>query len=123
MLGSVFLGKDILTDNEVALKVGHAGSSTSRLSHEHDVYKTISGSTSTSRVLWYGKEGIYEVIVLEYLGTSLGNLISERRFDNTRIFSYASQMVRSIYTKQDHAKLPYSALSNCVATCTTLHPS
>ena len=77
MLGSVFLGKDILTNNEVALKVGHAGSSTSRLSHEHNVYKTISGSTSTSQVLWYSKEGIYEVIVLEYLGTSLGNLISE----------------------------------------------
>jgi len=123
VLGSVFLGKDILTENDVALKIGHAGSSTLRLSYEHNVYKTISGSAGISRVLWYGKEGIHEIIVLEYLGTSLGNLISEGRFDSTRIFSYASQMVRLIYTKQDHAELSHPALRNCVVTCATLHPS
>jgi casein kinase 1 len=122
-LGSVFLGKDILTENEVALKIGHAGSSTLKLSYEHDVYKTISGSAGTSRVLWYGKEGTHEIIVLEYLGASLGNLISERRFDSTRIFSYASQMVRLLYTKQDRAELSHLALSNYITTCATLHPS
>jgi hypothetical protein len=96
-LASVFLGKDIRTGNEVALKIGHVGSSPSKLSYEHNVYTMISGSTGISQVLWYGKEGLHEVIVLEYLGTSLGDLICERRFDLRRTFLYASQMVRLLY--------------------------
>lgn len=54
----------------------------------------ISGSTGISQVLWYGKEDVHEVIVLEYLGTSLGDLISEQRFDPGKSFLYVSQMVR-----------------------------
>jgi serine/threonine protein kinase len=93
-LGSVFLGKDIQTGADVALKIGCAGSSPSKLSYEYNVYTTISGSTGISDVLWYGKEGLHEIIVLEYLGTSLGDLISERRFDPRRAFFYGLQMVR-----------------------------
>ena len=56
---------------------------------------SIAGSTGTSSVLWYGKEGLFEVIVLEYLGNSLGDLINEQKFDSGKAFLYASQMVRS----------------------------
>ena len=93
-LGSVFLGKDIRTGANVALKIGRAGKLPSKLSHEYNVYTTISGSTGISEVLWYGKEGLHEIIVLKYLGTSLGDLISERHFDPRRAFVYALQMVR-----------------------------
>ena len=44
-------------------------------------------------MLWYGKEGIREIIVLECLGTSLDNLVREHRFDPKETFLYASQMV------------------------------
>jgi len=57
----------------------------------------IAGSVGTSSVLWYGREGMYEVIVLEYLGNSLGDLINEKLFDHGKVFSYASQMVRLSY--------------------------
>jgi len=42
------------------------------------MYTTISGSAGIPEVLWYGKEGLHEIIVLEYLGTSLGDQIKAR---------------------------------------------
>ena len=96
-LGSVYLGRDIRTGAEVALKIGSAGGSPSRLNHEYNVYKNIAGSVGTSSVLWYGKEGLYEVIVLEHLGNSLDDLINNKRFDYGKVFSCASQMVCSSY--------------------------
>ena len=94
-IGSVFSGRDIRTGAEVALKIGSAGQSHSRLNHEYNVYMAIGGSVGTSSVLWYGKEGLYEVIVLEYLGNSLDDLVNERQLSQREVFSYASQMVYS----------------------------
>jgi serine/threonine protein kinase len=100
-LGSVYLGKDIRTGAEVALKIGRADHSPSRLSHEYHVYQKTAGSIGISPVCWYGKEGSYEVIVLENLGTSLGDLVSAQQFDHRKTFFFASQMVRSLCTYRD----------------------
>lgn len=86
-----------MTGSDVALKIGHRCSSPSRLNHEYDVYTAIAGSRGISQVLWYGKEGAYEVIVLDYLGISLGDLIDQLKFDPGKTFSYATQMVRLLY--------------------------
>jgi predicted Ser/Thr protein kinase len=86
-----------VTGGDVALKIGHPCSLPSRLSHEHDVYTDIAGSRVFPQVLWYGKEDVYEVIVMDYLGTSLGDLIDQLKFDHRETFSYASQMVRLSY--------------------------
>ena len=99
-LGSVYLGRDIRTGGDVALKIGYTGETgllSSGISHEYNVYTRIAGCTGTSPVLWYGKEGLYEVIVLEYLGNSLGDLINEQKFDSGETFLCASQMVCSYY--------------------------
>jgi len=69
----------------------------SKLRYEYDVYTAISGSTGIPKVLWYGKEGQHEVIILEFLGTSLGNLIREQQLDSRKLFLYASQMVRAVH--------------------------
>ncbi|KAH9973393.1 kinase-like domain-containing protein, partial [Russula vinacea] len=82
---------------EVAVKIGHIGFSPSKLSHEHDMYEKIAGSTGISPIHWYGKEDIYEVIVMDFLGTSLDDMISMQHFDHRKTFFSASQMVRSIY--------------------------
>jgi len=82
-----------MTGVDVALKIGHPCTS-SRISHEHDVYTAVAGSQGISQVLWYGKESIYEVLVLDHLGTSLGDLINRTKFDHRKTFSYATQMVR-----------------------------
>jgi len=80
---------------EVALKIGDTGQSPSQLKHEYTVYTSIASSAGISPVLWYGKEGTYEVIILNNLGKSLGDLIDKDQFDSGKVFLYALQMVRS----------------------------
>ncbi len=61
------------------------------------MYDTIGGSTGISDVFWYGKEGAYEVIVMDYLGTSLGDLLNQLQIDEGSTFLYATQMVCLLY--------------------------
>jgi serine/threonine protein kinase len=100
LLGSVYLGKDIKTGDEVALKIGRAENSPSKLNHEYNVYMALAGSLGIAEVCWYGKEGIYEVIALEYLGTSLDDLTCEDGLGVRKTFLYASQMVRPFMQKR-----------------------
>jgi len=79
-LGNVYLGRDIWTGGEVAVKI--ACLSDSMLGHEYRVYMTIAGSIGTPRLIWYGKEDMYKVIVLEYLGNSIGDLVNKEKFDS-----------------------------------------
>jgi len=94
-LGSIYLGRDIRMGGDVAIKIGYTGLRSSRLIHEYQVYTRIAGCTGTCPVLWYGKEDLYEVMVLEYLGKSLGDLIDEQRPNSGKAFFCASQMVCS----------------------------
>jgi hypothetical protein len=68
-IGSVFEGRDIRMGAEVALKIGSTDQSPG-LNHKYNVYTNIAGSVGTSSVLWYGKEDLYEVIVLDSLQKS-----------------------------------------------------
>jgi len=96
-LGSVYLGKGIRNEASVTLKIGHGGSSPSKLAHKYNVYAAISGSMGIPEVLWYGKEGLHEVIVLECLGTSLDDLTRVQQSDHRKTFLYTSQMVHLFY--------------------------
>ena len=90
--------------SDVALKIGHGCNLPSRLSHEYNMYATITGSRGISQVLWYGKEGGYEVIILDYLRTLLGDLIDQLKFDHRKTFLYATHMVHSLYKTDNHTK-------------------
>jgi len=46
-------------------------------------------------VHWYGKEDLCEVLVLENLGTSIGDLINNEQPSYEKMFFYASEMVSS----------------------------
>jgi hypothetical protein len=98
-----------MTGADVALKIGHPCSLPSRLSHEHNVYTAIAGRRGIPQVLWYGKEDVYEVIVLDHLGTSLRDLIGQLKFDHRETFSYASQMVRLLYKQTALLNAPLRA--------------
>ena len=93
-----------MTVADVALKIEHPCRLPSRLSHECDMYATITSSKGVSQVLWYGKEDIYEVIVLNHLGTSLGDLIDQPKFDHRMTFVYTTQMVHLLYKTNNHSK-------------------
>jgi hypothetical protein len=98
-LASVYFGKDIRTGAEIALKIRWSDHSSPRLRHEYNMYTQIAGGAGISPVHWYGKEGPYEVIVMNHLGTLLGDLISRGQVDHGKIFQYAPQMVCSSLNK------------------------
>ncbi|KAH8989312.1 kinase-like protein [Lactarius deliciosus] len=94
--GSVYLGRDIRIGTEIALKIGRADHLPSRLSHEYDVYSALGACAGVTPVHWYGKEGLYEVIILDHLGTSLGDLIDEEQVEQSKTFQYTCQMLSAI---------------------------
>jgi hypothetical protein len=61
------------------------------------VYITIAGTRGISKAHWYGYEDVYEVIVLDHLGTFLGDLIDQLKSDHRKIFLYTTQMVHLLY--------------------------
>jgi predicted Ser/Thr protein kinase len=91
-IGSVYLGKDIKTERDVALKLEIAQDSRSSLAHEYSVYQAISGLSGIPKVYWYGREGPYHVIVLDRLGSTLEE-IGRTTIDTNAVFTYATQMV------------------------------
>jgi hypothetical protein len=125
-LGSVYLGRDIRTGAEITLKIGRADHA-SRLSREYDVYTAIGSGVGISPARWYGKEGQYEVLVLDHLGTSLDDLVSGQLVDSRKVFQYASQMVGIPYTRSVNTKvllnsLACTALGTRVVTYSALRP-
>jgi hypothetical protein len=86
------LGKDIKTEQDVALKLEVAQVSSSSLAHEYDVYQAISGLPGVPKVYWYGREGPYRVLVLDRLGTTFEE-IGRTSIDTSALFTYATQMV------------------------------
>ena len=90
--GSVYFGKDIKKDKEVALKVERRGS-TSDLYHEYKIYKDLAGCPGISRVYWYGIEGPYNVMVIDHHQLSLDDMVRQAPLDPHTVVSFASQMV------------------------------
>ena len=75
---------------EVALEWGG-----SRLEREYNVYRAISGIRGIPKMLWYGMEGRYNVMVLSHLGCTLEEMKQLNRLNANTVFAYAKQMVFS----------------------------
>ena len=92
MIGSVYVGKDIKTAKEVALKVErHEGFQS--LYHEYQIYKDLVGCPGISRAYWYGIEGPYNVMVIDRYKLSLDSMVRQAALDPQTAASFASQMV------------------------------
>ncbi|KAI9429774.1 kinase-like domain-containing protein [Lactarius indigo] len=90
--GDVYLGWDIKTGQDVALKLEPIQTQTPRLSHEHSVYKALSGVSGIPTMHWYGREVPYHVMVLDRLNLTVEEAISKCH-DINSVFSYADQML------------------------------
>lgn len=93
MLGNVYLGKDLRTGKEVALKVELHDRSYSNLCHEYDIYKDIAGCPGIPRAYWCGTEGKYDVMVMDRYELSLDDMVRQSTLDIHTVVSFAGQMV------------------------------
>mmetsp|Transcript_7939 Transcript_7939/g.25247 ORF Transcript_7939/g.25247 Transcript_7939/m.25247 type:complete len:337 (+) Transcript_7939:78-1088(+) len=74
--GEVRLGTNVLTGEEVAIKLEPILSKSPRLLFEAKVYRVLAGGIGIPSIHWYGVEGGYSVLVMDLLGPTLEDLRS-----------------------------------------------
>jgi len=74
--GDIYLGTNIATGEEVAIKLEGVKTKHPQLLYESKLYKILSGGVGIPYVRWYGVEGDYNVMVMDLLGPSLEDLFN-----------------------------------------------
>jgi len=96
--GEIYLGTDIMTGKEVAIKMESTKRRNPHLFYECKLYKMLSGGIGIPQVYWYGVEGDCCVMVIDLFGPSLEDLFNYcgRRFRLKTTLMLADQMLQRI---------------------------
>ncbi|KAL3094737.1 hypothetical protein niasHS_006032 [Heterodera schachtii] len=96
--GDIYLGENIMTHEEVAIKLECVKTKHPQLHIEAKLYKMMSGGVGIPQVRWCGFEGEYNVMVMELLGPSLEDLFNfcSRKFTLKTVLLLADQMLARI---------------------------
>uniref|UniRef100_A0A183CP11 non-specific serine/threonine protein kinase n=1 Tax=Globodera pallida TaxID=36090 RepID=A0A183CP11_GLOPA len=102
--GDIYLGENIVTHEEVAIKLECVKTKHPQLHIEAKLYKLMGGGVGIPQVRWCGYEGEYNVMVMELLGPSLEDLFNfcSRKFTMKTVLLLADQMlarIQYIHTK------------------------
>lgn len=95
IIGTVFYGVHNVAGKEVAIKVEPAIAKHSPLRHESKIYKSLMGGPGVPWILYSGKQGEYNVMVIDLLGPSLEDLFKmcNRHFSLKTVLLLADQLV------------------------------
>jgi casein kinase 1 len=96
--GDIYVGTNMNSGEEVALKLESIKSKHPQLIYESKIYKLLQGSQGIPTVHWYGVEGDYNVMVIDLLGPSLEDLFTfcNRKFSLKTVLMLADQMISRI---------------------------
>jgi serine/threonine protein kinase len=96
--GDIYLGTDISTGDDVAIKLETTKSRHPQLAYEYKVYRILQGGTGIPHVRWFGREGDFNVMVMDVLGPSLENLFDfcSRKFTLKTVLMLADQLLARI---------------------------
>ncbi|KAI8076788.1 casein kinase I like hhp1, variant 2 [Halteromyces radiatus] len=96
--GDIYLGTNIVTNEEVAIKLESVKAKHPQLEYEAKVYKSLSGGVGIPFVRWYGTECDYNAMVIDLLGPSLEDLFNfvKRKFSLKTVLLLADQMLSRI---------------------------
>ncbi|PFH46532.1 hypothetical protein AMATHDRAFT_154561 [Amanita thiersii Skay4041] len=103
--GTVFLGVHTIAGKEVAIKLEPAMTRNSPLKQESKIYKTLMGGTGVPWIMWSGKKGDYNVLVIDMLGPSLEDLFKmcNRHFSLKTVLLLADQLISRIEFIHSHS--------------------
>mmetsp|Transcript_29224 Transcript_29224/g.93620 ORF Transcript_29224/g.93620 Transcript_29224/m.93620 type:complete len:469 (-) Transcript_29224:894-2300(-) len=92
--GDIYLGTNLTTGEEVAIKLESVKSKHPQLIYESKIYRILTGGLGIPNVRYYGVEGDYNVMVLDLLGPSLEDLFNYcgRRFGLKTVLMIADQL-------------------------------
>jgi casein kinase 1/casein kinase I family protein HRR25 len=93
--GDIYLGTNMTTGEEVAIKLESVKTKHPQLLYESKIYRILHGGLGIPNVRWYGVEGDYNVMVLDLLGPSLEDLFNYcgRRFKLKTVLMVADQLL------------------------------
>ncbi|THU59554.1 hypothetical protein C4D60_Mb07t03330 [Musa balbisiana] len=93
--GEIYLGTNIQTNEEVAIKLENVKTKHPQLLYESKLYRILQGGTGIPNVKWFGVEGDYNVLVMDLLGPSLEDLFNfcSRKLSLKTVLMLADQMI------------------------------
>ncbi|CAK7356887.1 unnamed protein product [Dovyalis caffra] len=96
--GEIYLGTNIQTNEEVAIKLENVKTRHPQLLYESKLYKILQGGTGIPNVKWFGVEGDYNVLVMDLLGPSLEDLFNfcSRKLSLKTVLMLADQMINRV---------------------------
>ncbi|CBI35912.3 hypothetical protein VitviT2T_013206 [Vitis vinifera] len=96
--GEIYLGTNIQTNEEVAIKLENVKTKHPQLLYESKLYKILQGGTGIPNVKWFGVEGDYNVLVMDLLGPSLEDLFNfcSRKLSLKTVLMLADQMINRV---------------------------
>jgi len=102
--GTVFYGVHTVAGKEVAIKLEPAVAKHSPLKHESKIYKSLMGGPGVPWIIWSGKQGDYNVMVIDLLGPSLEDLFKmcNRHFSIKTVLLLADQLIPRIEFIHSH---------------------
>jgi serine/threonine protein kinase len=102
--GDIYLGTNIQTDEEVAIKLESVRAKHPQLLYESKIYRILQGGVGIPNLHWFGVEGDFNVMVLDLLGPSLEDLFNycTRKFALKTVLMIADQMISRV--EYMHAK-------------------
>ncbi|KAK7402251.1 hypothetical protein VNO78_14368 [Psophocarpus tetragonolobus] len=96
--GEIYLGTNLQTNEEVAIKLENVKTKHPQLLYESKLYKILQGGTGIPNVRWFGVEGDYNVLVMDLLGPSLEDLFNfcSRKLSLKTVLMLADQMINRV---------------------------
>ena len=96
--GEIYAGEHVTTHDPVAIKLESVHSRAAQLMNESRAYKLLAGGVGIPKIMWYGVEGDYNVMVMDLLGKSLEDLFiqAQRKFSLKTVLMIADQMITRI---------------------------
>ncbi|OBT60279.1 hypothetical protein VE03_10288 [Pseudogymnoascus sp. 23342-1-I1] len=74
--GDVYLGTNIISGEEIAIKLEPVETKHPQLNYEARVYKSLAGGIGIPRAIWFGTWGEHNAMGLDLLGSSLEDLFN-----------------------------------------------
>jgi casein kinase 1 len=96
--GEIYLGVNVQTSEEVAIKLENTRNRHLQLQHESRLYRMLQGSLGIPNIYWYGLEGAFNVLVMDLMGPSLEDLFTHchRRLSLKTVLMLADQMLTRV---------------------------
>ena len=81
--GAIYLATNVISGQDIALKLESTNAEKPQLRHEFSIYKRLTGGVGIPSVGWFGRESKHNAMVLQLLDLSLEDLFNSCN----RIFS------------------------------------